>query len=170
MGKQNHFEHSIKVPLLFAGPNIPAGRRVEANVFLFDIFATLCELLHISIPSSVEGNSFHSCFTDSKQHRQTLYYAYGDAIRSIRDGEWKLSEYLGETGKLSTLLYNVVSDPLELHNLHREDSPISQRLRHKLRALSREEGDTDRAESINFWQRYDHARSLQIDERQESSR
>ncbi len=158
MGKQNHFEHSVKVPLLFAGPSIPAGRRVEANVFLSDIFATVCDVLEISIPSSVQGNSFCSCFTDSKQHRETLYYAYGDTIRSIRDGEWKLSEYLGETGKLSTLLYHINSDPMELHNLHQEDSPISRKLRHALHTLSITEGDTDRPESTRFWQRYDRAR------------
>jgi arylsulfatase A-like enzyme len=159
MGKQNHFEHSLKVPLLFAGPTIPVGRRVGANVFLSDIFATLCDVLQISIPSSVQGNSFLSCFTEPTHHRKVMYHAYGDTIRSIRDGEWKLSEYLGETGKLSTLLYNVNSDPMELHNLHQEDSPISGKLRHALRTLSITEGDTDRPESARFWQRYDRARS-----------
>lgn len=59
MGKQNHYEHSIRIPLIFAGANIPKNKRVEKYVYLLDIYPTLCELLGIEQPESVEGLSLH---------------------------------------------------------------------------------------------------------------
>ena len=43
-GKQNLYEHSIRVPLVFAGPGIPRGVRRSAYAYLLDIFPTLCDL------------------------------------------------------------------------------------------------------------------------------
>ncbi len=41
-GKQNMFEHSMKVPLIVTGPGIPPEKRIEAPVYLQDIMpATL---------------------------------------------------------------------------------------------------------------------------------
>ena len=58
MGKQNVFEHSVKVPLVMCGPGIPADQRREQYVYLLDIYPTLCDLCGISIPESVDGLSF----------------------------------------------------------------------------------------------------------------
>ena len=68
MGKQNCYEHSVRVPLIFAGPGVPEGRRRDAYVYLFDIFATLCELTGTPRPSTVEGESLVAAMNDSNEN------------------------------------------------------------------------------------------------------
>jgi arylsulfatase A-like enzyme len=154
MGKQNHFEHSIKVPLIFKGPGLPKDKVVHSKVFLYDIFPTLCDYLGFEIPSSVTGKSFYRCFTERREHRQTMYYCYGSSIRSARVGDFKLSQYLGEQGELTTFLFNTVEDPLELHNLY---SPVDEKSKMMLKALLKMRDETEdmtRIESQTFWSKY----------------
>src|SRR5690606_25798798 len=58
MGKQNLYEHSIRVPLIISGPGIPQGEKRETLCYLLDLFPTLCEFIDIPTPDSVEGVSF----------------------------------------------------------------------------------------------------------------
>lgn len=58
MGKQNTYEESVRVPLIFAGADIPRGKQEQGYVYLLDIFPTLCEMMGWKIPDSVEGESF----------------------------------------------------------------------------------------------------------------
>ncbi|MCA8989707.1 MAG: sulfatase-like hydrolase/transferase, partial [Planctomycetaceae bacterium] len=55
LGKQNLFEHSMKCPLIFVGPGIPAGKSSEAFSYLLDIYPTLCGQLGVAPPERVEG-------------------------------------------------------------------------------------------------------------------
>ncbi|MCF7838435.1 MAG: sulfatase-like hydrolase/transferase, partial [Candidatus Marinimicrobia bacterium] len=54
MGKQNLYDHSVRVPLVFSGPGIPAGRQCPALTYLLDVFPTLCDLSGLATPPSVE--------------------------------------------------------------------------------------------------------------------
>lgn len=47
MGKQNLYEESIRIPLIFAGPGIPKGQVRDQFVYLLDIYPTLCDILGI---------------------------------------------------------------------------------------------------------------------------
>lgn len=154
MGKQNHFEHSIKVPLIFKGPGLPKNHLVSSNVYLYDIFPTLCEYLGVSIPESVTGKSFWECFTTQKEHRRSMYYSFGSTIRSIRVGDYKLCEYIGEEGERSTLLFNILEDPMELRNLYSENSEKTLEMRKELQKMRCEVGDTTRMESVAFWEHF----------------
>jgi arylsulfatase A-like enzyme len=49
------YEQQIHVPLMFAGPGIPEGRRVETQVRLIDVFPTLLSLVGEAIPGNVQG-------------------------------------------------------------------------------------------------------------------
>ncbi len=114
MGKQNLYEHSVRVPLLFAGPGIPAGEKRDALVYLLDVFPTLCDLTGIQIPESVEGFSLKSCIQETGQTvRESLYLAYADSIRGLSDGAFKLIEYAAG----NTQLFDLVRDPQEIRNL-----------------------------------------------------
>jgi len=42
--KMNFFEWSCRVPLIMAGPRLPAGKTVDKNVSLVDLFPTLVEM------------------------------------------------------------------------------------------------------------------------------
>jgi len=57
MGKQNVFEHSMRVPLIFAGPGIPAGKSTRAFTYLLDVFPTVCDLTGVAPPKGLEGEN-----------------------------------------------------------------------------------------------------------------
>ncbi len=114
MGKQNLYDHSVRVPLIFAGPGIPNGEESDALVYLLDIFPTLCDLLEIDQPDSVEGQSMAPCLLDrSASSRESLYLAYVDTIRGITDGKRKLIEYACGMSQF----FDLQADPLEKENL-----------------------------------------------------
>ena len=114
MGKQNLYDHSLRVPLVLAGPGVPAGQRRDALVYLLDIFPTLCRLVGLEIPGSVEGQSLVECLQATNDGgREMLYLAYARWIRGVSDGRWKLIEYAGGNSQL----FDLENDPLEMRSL-----------------------------------------------------
>jgi len=132
MGKQSCYEHSIRVPLLFAGPGIPQGQQCAQYAYLLDIYPTLCDLLQIPRPVSVEGQSLLPAMQAQQAVRDTLYFAYTDLIRAVKDDRYKLIEYTGPIRK--TQLFDLIQDPLERHDLARqaEQAATVTRLRREL--------------------------------------
>ena len=116
-GKQNMYEHSVRVPLIFSGPGVPAGEKRSAYVYLHDIFPTLCDLIGTNTPDSVEGTSLVSALNNGDvQVRDTLFSAYREWQRMVKDNRFKLIEY-AVNGRRTTQLFDLENDPLELHNL-----------------------------------------------------
>ncbi|MBN1542584.1 sulfatase-like hydrolase/transferase [candidate division KSB1 bacterium] len=150
MGKQNLYDHSVRVPLIFAGPGVPEGHRSEALVYLLDIFPTLCELAEIETPASVEGKSLKACFgADTFSPRSALYLAYGESIRGVTDGHHKLIEYACG----ATQLFDLKNDPRERENLADRDasSTLLRRMRQTLCTLAQEWEDASHATGQAFW-------------------
>ncbi len=116
LGKQNLYDHSIRVPLVISGPGIPDNTRNEAYCYLLDVFPTLCDLAGLEIPASVTGQSILPAVQDSANGRPHLFTAYADLQRAIRKDEFKLITYNVE-GKITEQLFNIREDPLELNNL-----------------------------------------------------
>ncbi len=117
MGKQNLYDHSVRVPLVFSGPGVPTGRTSAAHTYLIDIFPTLCDLLGIPVPTTVEGRSLTPAFASPETRiRDTLFCAYRGFQRSVRDSRHKLIEYVVD-GCRTTQLFDLVEDPWELENL-----------------------------------------------------
>lgn len=114
MGKQSLYEHSMKSPLIFSGPGITRGQS-NAFVYLYDIFPTLCDLAGIDTPAAIDGRSFADLVGGKSQAaRDTIYLAYRDVQRAVRQGDWKLIRY----PKINEMqLFNVRDDPDERHNL-----------------------------------------------------
>ncbi len=120
LGKQSLYDHSIRVPLIFAGPGIPAGQQRDALVYLLDIFPTLCDVTGLAVPDSVEGQSLLPVITDGGTGRADLYLAYERYQRGLRDQRYKLIEYVVDGRHNMTQLFDLESDPWELHNLAAE--------------------------------------------------
>ncbi len=113
MGKQNVYESSVNVPLIFSGKNIPKGKINTNFVYLFDIFPTLCNLTNIEVPQTVQGKVI---LGKNAEKRGAMLYAYKDFQRAVRKGDWKLILY-HVNGKQTIQLFNVKKDPLEMNNL-----------------------------------------------------
>ena len=157
MGKQNCYEHSVRVPLIFAGPGVPEGRRSEAYVYLFDIFATLCELTGTRKPASVEGESLVAAMHDPDASvRDALYFAYVSSQRAVKNRTHKLIEYAVRDRERRTQLFDLENDPWETHNL--ADAPESATIVADLRAeMIRYRDDWEAGHpgrGSNFWTRY----------------
>jgi arylsulfatase A-like enzyme len=93
-GKQNLYEHSMRSPLIVTGPGIPKGRRSDAMCYLLDIFPTLGELAGVAAPEGSEGQSLAPIIAGKKPTgRGSIFTAYADTQRAVRDDRWKLIVY-----------------------------------------------------------------------------
>jgi choline-sulfatase len=125
-GKQNLYEHTWRVPFIVKGPGIQSGMRVEGNIYLMDVLATLCDLAGIEAPATNEGLSFHPVLTGQKQTiRDVLYGVYNGGtkpgMRSVKHGQWKLIKYDVMDGVVrQTQLFNLKDNPDELLIEHRD--------------------------------------------------
>ncbi len=155
-GKQNHYEHSIRVPLIFAGPNIPKNEKRDTYVYLLDIFPTLCELAEINTPKSVEGISMLSAIADKNvKVRKDLFFAYCDNMRSVKTDSYKLIEYRTEE-LTKTQLFDIANDPDELNDIYTNEhsGEIVKELRTILQRYRVEWENTNHKMSNTFWDRY----------------
>ena len=122
MGKQNIYEHSVRVPMILAGPGVPRGERRGQLCYLHDIYPTLCEIAGLKIPDTVEFKSLKPVIADvSARHRDHLYFAFMSWQRSVRDGKHKLIEYR-VNGVSHTQLFDLNEDPHEMRNLADDDA------------------------------------------------
>jgi arylsulfatase A-like enzyme len=155
-GKQNCYDHSVRVPLIFAGPGIPEGARTDAYAYLFDIYPTLCELNETPVPDSVEGVSLLPAMQDPEESiRDVLYFAYTDLQRAVKDRQFKLIEYAVPERDRVTQLFNHQTDPWEQVNLASDQQYEGEvaRLRTELARLRDEWDDPESEWGERFWGR-----------------
>ncbi len=116
MGKQSMYDHSIRMPLLVVGPDVPKNESSAADVYLQDIMATTLELTGVQKPDHVEFNSFLDIIhkKSSESHYPSIYGCYTNAQRMIRKDGYKL---IVCPQVPVTLLYDLKNDPLEILNL-----------------------------------------------------
>ncbi len=143
MGKQNMYDHSMKAPVLIAGPDVPANNRIERNIYLQDIMPTILELAGIEVPQHVEFNSLLPLIKDpeGKGGYDEIYGGYMDLQRMIRDERYKLIAF-PEVPKL--MLFDLVNDSLEMENLAEipEYSETVSRMFERLEEISARMQDT----------------------------
>ncbi len=163
MGKQNLFEHSIKLPLVMCGPGIPSGQRRDGYVYLLDIFPTLCDLCSIEIPESVDGISFAKMFCDpSCITREELYLVFQARIRGIIKDGMKLLEYRSEQIKL-TQLFNLKNDPWEMNNLTGTVSAeVIENLRARMKQFRDDWNELDNEFGRLYWQQYRQYKDAEV--------
>ncbi len=118
LGKQNLYEHSVRVPLIVAGPGLPAGGEVGALTAHADLFPTLCDLTGTPVPPTVEGRSLVPTLTGGRGRvRDHVCAAYKDVQRMVSDGEWKLIRYYRAAdrgvGTERVQLFHLAADPRE---------------------------------------------------------
>jgi len=143
MGKQSVYDHSLRVPLIMAGPGVPPGVRRHGLCYLLDVFPTVCDLTGVASPSTVEGRSLAPTMRSAREGlRPDLFLAYRNLQRSVRGERWKLIEYR-VNGQSRTQLFDMKADPWEMRDLSddpRRATEVSQ-LRRRLGEWQREVGD-----------------------------
>lgn len=133
MGKQNIYDHSVRVPLVIGGPGLAKGARCDSMCYLLDLFPTICDLTGTPTPSLVEGKSIMPMLKNPHARiRDSVFLAYRHFQRGVRTDRWKLVLY-NVGGKQTTQLFDIQNDPWELKNLA-DDRAQAARIR-ELRTL-----------------------------------
>lgn len=141
LGKQSMYEHSLRVPLVLAGPGIPAGKSSDVPVYLHDLFPTICRWQEAKAPSGIEARDLQPLISgQTDTGREAIYATYRDVQRMVRVGDHKLIYY----PKIDrTQLFDLARDPHERHDLAADPQHASvvERLRRQLATLQEELGD-----------------------------
>ncbi len=116
LGKQNQYDHSVRVPLVMKGPDIPISTTNDADVYLQDIMPTSLEIAGIEKPEYVQFQSLLSLARNEKtgSSYESIYGAYVDLQRMIRKDGYKLIHY-SRINK--SQLFDLNEDPLEMNDL-----------------------------------------------------
>lgn len=136
VGKQNMYDHSVRVPFLVVGPDVDASKKISNPVYLQDVMATSLDLAG----ADKKGVEFKSVLPllrgDSEGHYDSIYGAYLGRQRMIKEDGWKLISYPEIDVKR---LYDTNTDPFELNDLAAEETQAGRIAR--LSALLEEEMD-----------------------------
>ena len=116
MGKQNMYDHSIRVPLIIAGENIPQGKTIDVPVYLQDVMPTALELAGVAPGPEVY---FHSLLPIVRGEQKVsnypaIYSSYLNLQRCVVKDGFKLVVY---PALPAAKLFDLQHDPLELSDL-----------------------------------------------------
>ena len=141
MGKQNMYDHSIRIPLLISGPGIPAGKRIDDLVYQHSVFPTTCELAGVPVPKTVEFPSLAPLLRGSATPvHDSVFCRYRNFQRAVRTREHKLIVY-PQIGRVQ--LFDLREDPWEVHDRSADAkfSTLKRDLMDRLKQHQRELGD-----------------------------
>ena len=110
------YEEVIRVPLVMAGPSIPAGVRINAPVQNIDILPTIAEICGVKVPAHIQGASLGAAFTKkSGDPKHKLVFSEVENNRYSVTGVRFKYIYDPVSGKEE--LYDIVADPAETNNI-----------------------------------------------------
>lgn len=143
IGKQNMYDHSLRVPFVVVGPGVKADAKIEAPIYLQDVMATALDLAAAPKPEQVEFQSLLPLLRGEKSPaaRESIYGAYLGLQRAVIHDGWKLILY-PKAGVAR--LYHVAADPQEMKDLAGDPAQAA-RLRtlfQRLVALQNDLGDS----------------------------
>lgn len=113
------YEASVGIPMIVAGPSVPAGHRVATPVSLLDVAATAAEQFGAEpFRDGLPGRSLQAIANEPDDPGRTVFSEYHDGGSStasfmVRWDDWKFVYYAG----LAPQLFNLADDPDECTDL-----------------------------------------------------
>lgn len=146
MGKQNMYDHSMRVPFIITGPDVKKNHRIDAMIYMQNIFATTCDYAGIPVPETVDFQSVRPLIEGEQAEGEGYIFGYfRDRHRMLRSERYKLIAYplAGEVQ-----LFDLQEDPYETTNLANkpEYRKLKETLYQALIAKQKELGDTIKIE------------------------
>lgn len=153
MGKQNLYDHSIRVPLIMSGPNIPKNKRIQGKVLLLDLLPTILAYVEAPLPADLFGQSLLPMLVDQASGREEIYLMFTTKIRGLVTKEYKYLEYRSQDGHYRQL-FDRQKDPYEQVNLVHDPQKqaIVQDLQQGLLTHAQASGDRTFSQGEIFWQ------------------
>jgi arylsulfatase A-like enzyme len=147
LGKQSVYEHSMKSPLIIAGPGVPRGKSSTAFTYLLDLFPTLCTAAGVTLPSNLAGHDLTPLWTGRmKSVRDSVFLPFTDTMRAVRDERWKLIIYPRVNHQQ---LFDLKNDPEERKNLAAQKPREVERLTRLMHEWQGRTGDRQSLTSTN---------------------
>lgn len=130
--KSKFHEDVTRVPFIVSAPGFESGRTMSLAE-LMDIYPTVCDLLGVSIPETVQGESLRPVLDDpSATVREAVFSLDRKKGHAVRTADWAFFQYK----KGGEELYDMKSDPEQFTNL--ADDPAYAKEREKmLKVLNR---------------------------------
>ena len=123
------YEEEVSVPLLMWNPRLfPTGRRAAEVGGHVDLNATVADMLGAEIPDGWQG---HSLFAKGRPNRTFTVASVDDYILGVREDGWK---YVFEATSGNESLFDLATDPRELHNALGAQPELVARLRQRVAA------------------------------------
>lgn len=110
MGKQSVYDHSMRPPLIVAGPGFERGVKDDRLCYMQDLSPTLLDAGGATVPAD---NRYINL--QSTQKRTTVGAAYAKLMRMVRNDRYKLIHTHAEQKHVQ--LFDLQSDPHECCNL-----------------------------------------------------
>ncbi len=93
-GKQNMYDHSVRVPFIVVGPDIPEGARCNAPIYLQDVVPTSLAWAGITVPRYMEFRSLIPLIRgDATRSYDAIYGTYLNLQRMVTMDGYKLIVY-----------------------------------------------------------------------------
>lgn len=131
------YDELLRIPLIIAGPGIPAGRIREEQVQLIDVMPTILDLCDAGAPASLEGKSLVPLILGEDAEWTEIAFAEADhknvkhdIKRAVRTDRYKL--YYDRHTKEEEL-YDLALDPGEQRNVIQSRPEVARSLRGALR-------------------------------------
>ncbi len=154
--KRTMHEPSIHIPMIAAGPGLPAGKKIEAQVLTLDVAPSILDLCGAAPLANVQGRSVKAvCNGGDPEWRDAWFYEYNyekqfpytPNIRGVRTDDWKFMHYPhgdGGPDRHMAELYDLKNDPQEVTNLaeHKDYAAKRHELESRLGTLLAKEGLT----------------------------
>ncbi len=142
IGKQNMYDHSVRVPFIVAGPGVAKGGKNDNAIYLQDVMATALDLAEAEKPQHVFFHSLRPLLngTQKQSSYDSVYGAYLELQRAVTHDGWKLIAY----PKAKVLrLYHLAEDPQEMTDLAAkpEHAALKKEMYARLVKLSADLGD-----------------------------
>lgn len=152
MGKQNLYDHSIRVPLIISGPGLPKNQRTKEKVLLLDIMPTIFDYVGVPTPEGLYGKSFLPVIQEGEKGREVLYLMFTTKIRGIVTKDYKYLEYRSKDGNYNQLFDRQV-DRFEKNNLVKriEYQEVVKELQEQMLQLAKSHGDLAFHQGKEFW-------------------
>jgi arylsulfatase A-like enzyme len=149
--KFTNLEQSTATPLVISAPGYTLKNKTNSPTELVDVFPTLCDLVGIDIPATIDGKSLVAVLKDgtkkvkdfavTQYHRTTKdginLMGYSLRTEQYRYTEWVKEMFKNGDGKYSVdnvyaaEFYDYESDPLERKNLITESNYKNEIEKHK---------------------------------------
>ena len=119
-GKSNMYQEATAIPLILAGPDVPAGKICGTAANFVDYYHTILDGVGLATESTDDrpGASLWAIATsddDPSRISFSEYHAVGapSGAYMLRQGDWKYHYYVG----FAPELFNLANDPEELRDL-----------------------------------------------------